>query len=315
MVVSDLHGDWPLYSRYRDVFLNLRAHNLASTLIICGDFIHSNAPPEDDGSLKIVRDLLALRSELGSDLVVLLGNHEMPHLYHVTLARGEHLYTPRFEAAMGAQRDAILDFFDSLPFFARTPAGVSICHAGAFAAAHNPAAMQQLLTLSHQAVINEITERLPLERRAELRAKVGKLCGQPYRELAQQYLAVSDPHDTHYDDYLIGFFTGEHTAFKLLWEALFSRNENAGGMDNYTRQVRALLAHLSRGYARQSVLVSGHIGCRHGYRVLAKGQQLRIASGAHAYPYAEARYLLFDTAKSITQAKELHAGLGCVFAT
>ena len=41
MVVTDLHGDWDAYRRYRDCFVDLRSKNLADWLIFTGDLIHS----------------------------------------------------------------------------------------------------------------------------------------------------------------------------------------------------------------------------------------------------------------------------------
>ncbi|MCJ7549355.1 MAG: metallophosphoesterase, partial [Anaerolineae bacterium] len=92
MVVTDLHGDLPLYRRYRDVFLELHRQGLAQTLIFAGDMIHSEGTGTADGSLEIILDLIELEATLGSRLVVLLGNHEMPHIYHVPLAKGKFVY-------------------------------------------------------------------------------------------------------------------------------------------------------------------------------------------------------------------------------
>jgi Icc-related predicted phosphoesterase len=40
MVVTDLHGDWDAYARYRDRFVELRAAGQADCLIVTGDLIH-----------------------------------------------------------------------------------------------------------------------------------------------------------------------------------------------------------------------------------------------------------------------------------
>jgi Icc-related predicted phosphoesterase len=116
MVVTDLHGDWDAYRRYRDCFLTLDARGQADWLILTGDLIHSEDSPRADRSLDIVLDVLALRDTLGERLVYLMGNHELPHLYGVTLSKGEHVYTPRFEAALGPHRARVLALFDALPF-------------------------------------------------------------------------------------------------------------------------------------------------------------------------------------------------------
>lgn len=100
MVVTDLHGDWDAYRRYRDRFVDLQATGRVDHLILTGDLIHRETTSEPDDSLKIVLDVLALREVYGSSVIYLCGNHEMPHLYGISLARGNRLYTPDFEAAL-----------------------------------------------------------------------------------------------------------------------------------------------------------------------------------------------------------------------
>jgi hypothetical protein len=312
MVVTDLHGDWPLYQRYRDIFLALRERGLANTLILTGDFIHSTTSSYEDRSLDIVLDLIQLREALGKRLLVLLGNHELPHLYHITLAKGDRVYTPSFEAAMGEHRKEIIHFFDTLPFYVRTRAGVSVCHAGAFSEVGNDGVAARLFTYSHQRVLHEVEAQLPAAHRPALHRRVSELLEVQYDILASHYLNVHHPDDPRYDDYLIGLVAGEHPRFELLWSAFFTDNEREHGV-TYTTYVNKLLYALSKGWHRQRVLVAGHLPCRGGYRVLASGRQLRLASGAHAQPYESARYLLFDAGKAVEGARDLVAGLGSVF--
>jgi hypothetical protein len=61
------------------------------------------------------------------------------------------------------------------------------------------------------------------------------------------------------------------------------------------------------------MVVTGHIGCRNGYRVIAGGRHLRVASGIHAHPYRSARYLLFDAGAPVKDAWDLRQGLGSIF--
>jgi hypothetical protein len=129
----------------------------------------------------------------------------------------------------------------------------------------------------------------------------------------RDYFAIIDPADPHYDDYLISQFAMAEPVFDLLWAAFFESNEVQYGEAAYVRYVEALLQHLSEDYVPQSILVTGHIGCRGGYRVLAGGRQLRLASGIHAHPYAAARYLLFDAGKPVENVKALLPGIGSVF--
>lgn len=312
MVITDLHGDWDAYQRYRDRFLTLKANGQADYFIINGDLIHHNSP-EQDGSLAMVLDVLALKAKLGSNLIYLLGNHELPHIYSITLQKGDFLYTPPFEAAMGEHRQRIMALFHSLPFYIRTPSGVSICHSGATAAISERDGAARLFNFSHQRILRETAESLTPEIRPSLRQALSKTNKQPYDELVRNYLAVNGPHDPRYDDFLIGALTAtSHPDFELLWSAFFTRNELEYGEQTYDVVLNSLLHALSLGYHPQNLLVTGHIDCRGGYKLVA-GQQLRLASAKHAHPREAGLYLLFDMGKKGTTADDLIAGLDSVF--
>jgi hypothetical protein len=312
MVITDLHGAWDDYRRYRDRFLALQASGQADYLIFTGDLIHSEGPPETDRSLDILLDVLALRETLGERLVYLMGNHEMPHLYGITLAKGEHIYTPRFEAALGEHRPAILSLFTSLPFYVRTRSGVSVCHAGAAAELSLPGAAERLFDYSHRRVREAVEAQLPEDQRPALRERLGQLNGVSYDELAHSLLGPVEPDDPRYDDLLVGYMASTHPDFYLLWDALVNRNERQYGLGDYAIFLDALLKELSVGYHKQEVLVTGHVPCRGGYTVVAE-RQLRLASGAHAHPHQKGRYLLFDMAQRVRDAEELVTGLASAF--
>ncbi len=316
MVVTDLHGDWDAYCHYRDLFLTMEAGGQVDYLIFTGDLIHSE-DPSTDRSLDIVLDVLALRAALGDRLIYLLGNHELPHIYGITLRRGNRLYTPSFEAAMEEHRTAIWSLFESLPFYVRTRAGVSICHAGAAAEMSVPGAAEKIFGYSHRRVLDEVRAQLPADQRASLRAGFAKLNGDSYDDLARRYLAVSGPDDPRYDDLLIGsVISSVHADFQLLWAAMLTRNEHQYGEQDYAIFLDALLRELSSlqtsdfayTFYQQELLVTGHIACRNGYTVVAD-RQLRLASGSHAHPRQSARYLLFDVEKPVRQIEKLLRGL------
>ncbi|MEE8390375.1 MAG: metallophosphoesterase [Anaerolineae bacterium] len=317
MVVTDLHGDWDAYRCYRDLFLTVEAQGRADYLIFTGDLIHSDGSPPPDRSLDIVLDVLALQATLGERLIYLLGNHELPHIYGITLQKGNRFYTPPFEAAMGEHRAVIQSLFESLPFYVRTRAGVSICHAGAAAEMSAIGAAAKVFGYSHQRVLNEVRTLLPADQRPSLRAGFSKLNGKPYDDLVRRYLAVSGPDDPRYDDLLIGsIISSIHQDFELLWTAFFTRNEQQYGEQDYAIFLDALLRELSLlrlcdlacAFRQQELLVTGHIACQGGYTVVA-GRQLRLASGSHARPRRSARYLLLDTERPVHQVDELLRGL------
>jgi hypothetical protein len=317
MVVTDLHGDWDAYRRYRDLFLALEAEGRADYLIFAGDLIHSEGPPALDRSLDIVLDILALRETLGERLIYLLGNHEMVHIYGITLQKGRRVYTPPFEEAMGEHRAEIVSLFDSLPFYVRTRAGVSVCHAGAAAEMSDPTSAVRVFGYSHRRVLDGVRALLPAAQRPALRDRFSRLNGESYDDMARRCLAISGPDDPRYDDLLIGSIVSSvDPDFQLLWAALFTRNEQRYGERNYAVFLDALLRELSSLHShafaytfhQQEVLVTGHIACQGGY-TLVVDRQLRLASGAHAHPRQSACYLLFDVRKPLRSVNDLLRGL------
>jgi hypothetical protein len=311
MVVTDLHGDYPVYCRYRDRFLDLRNKGQADILILTGDFIHSDGPAHADGSLKIALDLIRLRQELGERLIPLLGNHELPHIYSIGLSRGDVKYTPRFEAAMGDHRREIVAFFDSLPFYVRTRAGVAVTHAGASLAASTEGGLRQLADYSHADELAKVDMMFEGQDRASLRAGLAKFSGQSYEDMVIEELGQAALSENRYDDFLRGLFvTAASANFENLWEALFNRNEHE--YQDYGAILAACLESLSQGYARQDFLVSGHVAVTGGYALVAR-RQLRLASWTHATPNKAGHYLLFDAGQPVESMGELLKGLGTVF--
>ncbi|RMH02370.1 MAG: metallophosphatase family protein [Chloroflexi bacterium] len=315
VVVTDLHGDWDAYQRYLARFFSLHARGHADYLIITGDFIHHSGTPETDKSLDITLDLIRLKSELGDRLICLLGNHELPHLYSFVLRRGNQLYTPRFESAMGEHRTHILAFFDSLPFYVRTKAGVVICHAGAAPLPDEADGLTRLLTISHKKIWLEAATTLSPGKRLAMRQLLGQRYGRSYDTLVREYLAITSPEDPRYDNFLIGHHILEnHPNFPLLWTALFTRNEIQYGHQAYYQILKTMLDNLSTNYHPQQIMISGHIDCPNGYKIVNQ-RQLRLASAKHANPRESGCYLLLDTNKPVKNAEELLPHIHPIFKT
>lgn len=315
MVVTDLHGDWDAYRRYRDRFVELQAKGRVNCLIFTGDLIHSESDAGPDKSLEVVLDVLALRAAYGSAIVYLCGNHEMPHIYGIGLARGSQEYTPAFEAALSqsGRRDEVIALFDSLPFYVRTRAGISLAHAGAFAAMADPKNALEIFNWSHQDLLDCAEESLARESVTVLRRAYVKLHQvASYEALARHYLAVFGPDDPRYDHMLRGFLATAAPSFELLWSALFTRCEEEYGKIDYPIFLDAMLKALSVDFLPQQVLVSGHMKIPNGHRIIAH-RQLRLASASHARPREAGQYLIVDAARPVQVAKDLMTGLGSVF--
>lgn len=307
MVVTDLHGDGEAYVRYRDRFLDLHARDQADFFILTGDLLH-RTPPDADESLTMILDVLRLKETLGDRLIYLMGNHEMPHRYSFTLQRGNDLFTPRFEWSMGKHRPQIMALLDSLPFYVRTKAGVTLCHAGAF-----PGVDQRLFGLSHERILAETAVTIPPETRPGYRTWLARQNRTTYDQFVHDNFAITNPSDPRYDAPLIGSAAlNRHPDMSLLWQALFTRNENQHGRSYPTYQ-KELLHALSDNFYHQHMLVTGHIDCQGGHTLVNK-QQLRLASAKHAHPRESGQFLLFNVGEKMDSAEALLPKLDTVFA-
>jgi hypothetical protein len=315
MVVTDLHGDWDAYRRYRDHFVDLQAKGQADCLIFTGDLIHRDAPTHSDCSLEIVLDVISLQGTFGEAIICLCGNHELPHIYGFGLSKGEVEYAPDFEAALSqsSRRSSVIGFLCSLPFFIRTAAGVSLTHAGASESMREEQNVLKLFTWSHQEQLAKADAWLADKDIDGLRRAYAKLSQvKSYAALAKHYLSVTEVNDPRYDDLLRGFAATASDEFQLLHSALFTKCEREYKLAEYTAMLANALQNLSVGYVPQRILVAGHMTIPNGYEIVAR-RHLRLASGCHATPREAGLYLLFDTAQPLEGAVDLLTNLHSVY--
>jgi Icc-related predicted phosphoesterase len=324
MVVTDLHGAWDVYRRMRDLFLKQQADGKVDYFVLCGDLIHSEVTDEHDYSLDILLDVMRVQTALGKEkVIVLLGNHELPHIYGLTLARGSIEYTPRFEAALtrlnqlykGANtRKDVIDFLSSLPFFVRTRAGVLLTHAGAATDISSTKHAERLLSINHTELIEAADKELSKFDIESLQRGYSHFTGLSYEEQAKHYLAVTGADDPRYNDLLrVLFLSGQNTDFDLMWNTLFTQNELEVGEAAYQKTTRIFLQAISEiSPHEQRVLVAGHVSVKDGYAEIGK-QHLRVASHTHAFPKRAARYMILDCEKPIKTTSDLIPTLRFVF--
>jgi hypothetical protein len=312
MVVTDLHGDWATYLRLRELFFHHRAQGEADRLVLCGDVVHAPPHIQPDRSYDILQDILMLRQMYGDACItVLCGNHEMPHIYDLVFTRdNQHLplNAPLEQRISQHDRDGsarfrrpqLHVFLLQMPFYLTTDAGVMLSHAGAPPFAGENGWYDALRVFDHQALIDRGSDRLQaftLWRFWRDRA---------YREQAQQLLAVEDEKDPRFFNLLRGRLLMEHEPLmRLLWDALFLRNEYGYPLAQYLRDVALMLEQASRHTpVPQRFLVAGHVVVDEGQVALGE-QKLRFASGVHAKPVSQAVYLLFDAAEPIADMPQL----------
>ncbi|MCP4425101.1 MAG: hypothetical protein GY803_11445 [Chloroflexi bacterium] len=307
MVVTDLHGDWDAYQRYRDRFVDLNAKGKADGLIFTGDLIHTDSPDDPDHSLEIVLDVIKLQQTYGDAVIYLCGNHELPHIYGFGLSKGDREYTPDFEAALsqGGDRTAVINLLFSLPFFIRTAAGISVTHAGAAPTTEEEMSISSLFNYDHVALLTETDGRLVDADIGSLRRAYAKLSrAKSYDELAKHYLAVSGIEDPRYDHLLRSFVAISDPEYQRLYAILFTKCEREYGEAAYSITLRSFLRELSVGYQPQKLLVAGHMTVSGGRQIVAR-RHLRLASGNHAIPREEGKYLLFDARHSVAGIADL----------
>lgn len=304
MVVTDLHGEGHVYDRLRDKFLDMHEKGEADRLILCGDLIHADGRGYDDDSIRMILDLIRLQKELGKDTVVMLmGNHEMPHVYNFVLSKGHVEYTSGFEHAMtdSGTREQIMNFFYDLPFCVRTKAGVYITHAGATDAVLTEYHADKMLTIDHKALLKLVDDKMAsyvdIE---ELKSD------QKYLAQAMQYLAVTGSEDPRLPYLLRGQLISQlEEEFEFLWDILFARCEQDSNVATYNFYAQRFLDAIS-GLSdyQQRVIVAGHIAVQGGHKGVGE-RHLRIASYTHAHPREAGEYLLLDCAKSVDSLVDL----------
>ncbi len=304
MVVTDLHGEGEIYATIRHKFMEMRRAGTVDKLIICGDLIHGYRAADHDYSLNMLLNLMKLRQDIGEDKVImLLGNHEMPHIYNVTLSKGNMEFTARFEQALSqsGRRDDVFDFLCSLPFYVFTKAGVVLTHAGASHVIIDAEEAERALTFDHRALLKLADDQLrngfDLERLQK---------DQAYIQQARYFIGISGAEDERLHHLLRGqLLSQRNEEFSFLWDLLFTRNEQGSSLGAYMHLVDVFLDALSQvAPYEQRVVVAGHIGVRGGHKNMGD-KQLRLASYSHASPHDDGQYLLLDCEQAVQTASDL----------
>jgi len=310
VVVTDLHGNGKIYNHIRDTFLKLKEAGEVDRLIICGDLIHGYGSETEDASLPMLLDVMSLQETYGKDtIVMLMGNHEMPHVYAIPLSKGNTVFTPRFERAMAKldndpnakySRADIMTFLKSLPFVVRTKAGVLITHAGATPVVKTKGDAEQLLTFDHDEVLNQTTDWMQDYDLEALKTN------QQYLNQIREMVAVESADDPRFLDMLRGQLLSINSGqFEFLWDVLFSTNEKGWSLDGYKVVLKAYLRAMSQDApSPQYVIVAGHIGVQGGHDLITD-YQLRLASYAHAHPEEAGQVLILDCEAPVVRADEL----------
>jgi hypothetical protein len=288
VVASDIHGNWEDYQRVRKRFEQLRKANRAEVLALGGDIIHSERG--EDSSVRILDDLI----DNPDDCVLsMMGNHELAHIYHMSVSAGNHSITDAFEEQVAGKRERYAGFMKKMPYAIRTRGGVLINHSGANAAMSKKCGFTNLNAfvdgfnlidlLDHDAVIEELKTFVRCAYRQE-----GKTLPEGF-----------------FDGYTpeIGQIFGDSGIGKYLWDVFFNGNEHEYG-NNYRSILNSFLEVMSTGRDPLQFLVSGHLPVpAEGYQTLY-GTQLR-ASLTHCADKSRRKLPLIDAARNYDTIEQI----------
>jgi len=315
MVVADIHGNIHDYCKVIQTYNKKKKLREVDGLIFAGDIVHSYGG--DDGSRQIIDDLI--NHQMDNNVHVLLGNHEIAHIYNFTLPTGKNELTHEFETDIKSNREKYVGFLKSLPIYARTKGGVVISHAGASKKVKN---IDDIINLNHDEIIQENKKEfdsLTSEEKENFKELLEKkLYGLPYDE-AFKLLRGTEPDDSLLEGEFLYRNRDENNEFKnvdteWLYDIFFNTNEKFfdNGKEKETRKsssdymdtLTKFLATMSEDYTPQNLLVSGHMHQKSGIDIF-KNKQLRITSSAQVDNDTVKSYLVVDAEKKYSSAMEL----------
>lgn len=317
MIVADLHGNLQDYERTKEIYQKRKEASEVKGLIIAGDFVH--AYEGKDESKEIVDDLIKFTQE-DSNVHVLLGNHEFLHVYNFLFFKGNFdEFTHRFELAIKDDREKYINFFKSLPLYIRTKGGVLISHTGASKEVNKLERLEDIIGLNHDEIIKENMEdpddgfnTLTSKQKEEFKKSLEERFGMPYEEVLKKTRGIDSEDKERYESLLQGEYfkrrdkSGKFENPDAMWllDILCNGNEGQYGNFDYLIIINEFLEKLSEGYTPQNLIISGHIHSRAGFDVF-EDMQLRIISGAEIIDPAAKSFVVIDTGKKYSCAREL----------
>lgn len=237
LLCSDLHGNLRDFQRVLHVFSDLKAQGLATKVVIAGDLIHAYGVARDE-SVEILR--LVQGSIEASDMIVLLGNHELAQLLDWDIRKQGQSFTQGFHQLLQDKGYSFREFqemFASCPIAIETDGGLFINHTGP----------SQALA-GYGGVETDLLVRLTGARQW--------LMDCPWRESLSR-----------------GPILRQSAEGQLLWEQFFNKNEHSYPAD-YAQLVTRFLQAVS---PTSRVLVSMHIEEPMGFREVTR-HHLRLCS-------------------------------------
>lgn len=300
LVASDLQGNWQDYQLIRQRFHGLKSDGLVDILVFDGDLIHSMDSTPDD-SKRILDDLIDHPS---LDVIPVLGNHELMHIYDMQVQkRGVELVVP-LEIRIRENRRKYMEFFMQMPYAIRTQGGVVINHTGP----NRAMAGRRFGLLFDSEEPELVDDGKPFEWMENLN----------HSSLRQKALTLANMHvwpgESKLEDDLSCYQPEIGRAFlqlkegQYIWEVFFNANEwESRHQDQYPETLERFLKAMSHGTNEMKFLVSAHKPVPEGHCVIAE-KQLRICSSYGAQE-KQKRLVIVDAKKEYRSMRELVASI------
>ncbi|MBI4640803.1 MAG: hypothetical protein HY731_08920, partial [Candidatus Tectomicrobia bacterium] len=237
--------------------------------------------------------------------IILLGNHELPHIYDFPLAKPGITFTTSFERKIKGERAKYIEFFKRFSMAVRTKGGVLINHSGADSLTKS---LDDLRQIDHDGILAENRvrfEKFSPEMKEAFKGRIESTHGDLYEHLLVGYLAIDpDVDKERYDALMEGMcFKDMNPKGEWFWDMLMNKNESTYG-SLYEKLLERYLTLMSEDGWPIKVVVTGHIDVSQGYEVLYD-KQLRIGSSKGVEQDAKKRYLSFDVSVEYESATQL----------
>ena len=280
LIVSDLQGNLEDFERCLELFFELYSAKNCDYLIFCGDIIHGYAGYPDQ-SLKIINTLINLQ-QTNTNIILLMGNHELSHVVHWKLSRGSHSFTDDFEKKILNDRERYWDFFQKLPFAVISEGGLFINHTGPSAA------------------LSEIKdEKWDLYWKHHSRKDWYQ-----YLNIEESFLitkALKSSWNPIFGENLLKTPQG-----KILWEVFMNKNEYQY-KSNYDQLIQGFITTMSVIFP-VNLVISGHIPEENGYRVV-HDKHFRLCTSYGAVNQSSKQCLLVSMENNYEDTNQLKSCL------
>ena len=275
-VASDLQGNQRDFERILSLYYSHKEADECKYLIICGDLIHGYSGYQDDSSIILTRLIELL--ERDSDIIYLMGNHELSHVMHWKMQKNNQCFTENFENELKGNRSFYWNFLQNLPFIVFTQGGLVINHSGA-----------------SKALAGTTDEKWDLFFKINSKSKwYSQLDFEDNFSIQEYQKSYWDP---EFGSQALGLAQG-----KILWEVFMNKNELQYGSD-YENFVDGFLATMNElAYAK--VLISGHLEAEDGFKII-NHKHFRICTSYGAKDESSKKYLLLPTDKLFQDAQSL----------